>query len=340
MNLKSLALFALLAANCTLVLAQPYYVDANAGTPTNPGTHAEPFNSINLAVEKANALTGTGDIVIKIMPGLYSLEARVDINPVRILHDTSRYIIEAAILPDDPDWSPEKMPVIQSSLGNNSNTQFPHSTGLLVASERVTIRGIKFLGNPNPGVPYYYPISKENPDLRDLIISQCYFIGDKEAAKIQGAVWAHGPQNKISHCVFYGCRNAILLFNKVDGFAIEHNIIFGAYESAFWFGGDDPAFTFTNNVLANNARFLVGPKDFNYSSPFSRSVIANNEGFTAYWSTEGLIDLPQPNIQLDNVITTGKVELQKNNAVQLDTLHLHLTEDSAGAQLKAGIFKR
>ncbi|MEL6560487.1 MAG: right-handed parallel beta-helix repeat-containing protein [Bacteroidota bacterium] len=318
--------------------AQTIYVDADAGRESGTGTLEAPFQSLEQAIEHANKFTDSGEIIIKLQPGIYLLKDKVAINPVRIMSDTLRYIIQAAVMPNDTAWIPSKMPVIQSISENNSNTQFPHSTGLLIASNHVTIKGLKFLGNPNPQVNYYYPISKENSNLEDLVISECYFIGDKETAKIQGGVWAHGPKNKISHCIFYGCRNGVLFFNNVEGFTIEHTIIYGSYESAFWFGGEDPSFTFTNNVIVNNANFLIGPENLKYTSPFSNSVIIN-KGFVKNWNREGVVDIPNPNIKMDNIIQNGVSNLQLNNDVALNKYHLHLTKESKGVELKAGIFR-
>ncbi len=320
--------------------AQTIYVDAGSGSDSGTGALGAPFKSLEQAVKHANALTGGGEIVIKLHPGFYLLKDKIDVNPVRIMSDTTRYTIEAAILPYDEDWTPEKMPVIQSISENNSDTQFPHSTGFLIASNHVTIKGLKFLGNANPKVKYYYPVSKENPALSDLVVAECYFIGNKEAAKIQGGVWAHGPKNKISHCIFYGCRNGVLFFNNVGGFTIEYTIVYGSYESAFWFGREDYPFTFTNNVIVGNENFLVGPRNLKYSSLFSNSIIIN-KGFVGYWSREEkrVMELSSPNIKLDKIVQTGVTYLQKNMSVELDKFHLHLTKDSEGIDLKAGIFQ-
>ena len=324
------------------VNAQIFYVDAQRGDDSHPGIAEAPFQSIHKAVTVANGLTGKGSITIKIMPGLYILKDKVAINPVRVLDDTSRFIIEADVMPDDAAWSPEKMPVIQSVSGNNSTTFFPHSTGLLVSSVNVTIRGLKFLGNANPSVDYYYPVSKEDQALKDLEVSQCYFIGNKEAAKIQGAVWAHGPGNTIAHCIFYQCRNAVLFFNNVDGFTIKNSIVSGAYESAFWFGPGDIKFDFTNNIIANNNNFLVGRSaDLKFSSAFSNSVIANNNGFVGYWSREkkAIMPIVKPNIVEKRITKSGSTVLIENNAVKPDKRHLHLNKGSEGNKLGAGIFK-
>jgi hypothetical protein len=88
----------------------------------------------------------------------------------------------------------------------------------------------------------------------------------------------------------------------------------------------------------NNANFLVGPENLKYSSPISNSVIIN-KGFVKNWNREGLVNIPNPNIKMDNIIQTGISNLQMNNDVELDKFHLHLTKESEGVELKAGIFK-
>ena len=113
--------------------AQIIYVDANLGGESGTGSINAPFQSLEQAIKHVNKFTGVGEIIIKLQPGIYLLEDKVDINPVRIMSDTLRYIIQAAVMPNDTAWTPAKMPAIQSISENNSNTQFPHSTGLLVA---------------------------------------------------------------------------------------------------------------------------------------------------------------------------------------------------------------
>lgn len=325
------------------VNAQVLYVDAQNGNDQYIGSMEKPFKSISQALEIGNNLTGQGAIIIKIMPGIYTLKDKVAINPLRILDDTTRYIIEAAMMPDDPNWAPEKMPSIQSISDNNSTTFFPHATGFLVSSAYVTLRGLRFLGNPHPQVAYYYPISKEDQSLESLEVRQCQFIGNKEAAKIQGGIWAHGPNNIVANCVFYECRNAVLFFNNVSGFTIKNSIIYGSYESAFWFGAEDYSFNFSNNIISNNNHVIVGSsKDLKYSSSFSNSLISNNKGYVGYWSRDEqkIINIDKPNIVEKNIIKSGTVHLVENKAVKLDKMHLHLHKDSPGGQLKAGIFTK
>lgn len=319
---------------------QDIYVDPLNGNDSNGGSSQQPFQTIKIALSYANALTGTGEITIKLLSGIHLIKGRLDINPVRKMSDSTRFIIEAVVMPDDTDWTQDKMPTIQSISGNNSETQFPHATAFLVSSEHVTIRGIRFLGNPNPLVSYYYPISKEDQHLKDLEISQCYFIGNKESAPIQGGVWAHGPDNKVIHCIFYQCRNAVLFFNNVGGFDIRNTIVYGAYESAFWFGPEDCDFTFTNNVVANNNNFIAGPRNLDYSSSFSDSVISDNLGYVGYWSRDEQTIKPisKPKVIEKNIIKSGRVVLEQNYDVHLPKNHLHLTDGSTGGDMNVGIF--
>ncbi|WP_350285071.1 right-handed parallel beta-helix repeat-containing protein [uncultured Croceitalea sp.] len=341
---KSILFFSLfLFCIVRLSFCQEIYVNAVTGNDSNDGGEKQPFKSISKAVGHANSLTGAGSISIKVFPGIYALDDRVDVNPVRVMTDSTRFSIEAVHMPNDTDWSQEKMPKILSVSDNNSETIFPHSLGFLVAAPHVTFKGLKFLGNGNPLAQYYYPIAKEDESLEDLEISQCYFIGNKEAAAIQGAIYAHGPKTKISNCVFYECRNAILLFNNVAGFSVERSIITKSYESAFWLGPDDMPFTFNNNVVVDNNNFIVGRSaDLKYASALNNSIVANNNGYVGYWSREDqkIVPISKPDVNDNRVVRKAKVVLLENNSVQLPKRHLHLNEGSDGTALKSGIFSR
>ena len=320
---------------------QVYFVDPQSGLDSNVGTEDNPFKTLSKSVEVANQQTGKGTIKIKLLPGNYLLNDKIAINPIRIFDDTARFIIEAMILPDDPSWNPEKMPIIQSISGNNSSTFFNHAVGFLIATNKVTIRGLKFLGNANPSVSYYYPITKEDKNLEELEVVQCMFVGSKEAARIQGGIWAHGPKNTVDHCVFYECRNAVLFFDNVSGFRISNSIITKSYESAFWLGPDDIEFEFFNNIIVENNNVIVGQsEDLVYSSPLKKSIITANAGFVGYWSSEkgGIIPIKAPNVQLRD-IENETVEIHENKEAAFEKRHLHLKPHSVGIKYNAGIFK-
>ncbi|MEM6893033.1 MAG: hypothetical protein AAF554_05030 [Bacteroidota bacterium] len=322
-------------------VAQTYYVDPIAGSDSNSGTKGAALKTLKAALKHCNQLTGTGNITIVLSPGMYILEDKLVINPVRMLSDSTRFTLKALHNPDDEEWTPEHMPVVQSISANNSKTQFDHATGFLVASSHVTFEGLKFLGNPNPSTKYYYPISKENPDLEDLVVTQCIFIGDKEAAQIQGGVWAHGRKNKVSHCVFLECRNAVLFFNNVDYFSITHTIIQKSYESAFWFGAKDVPFTFQNNVLSYNENIMVFPKGLALNSPFSNSCFYGNRGEVGYWSRKDseVIQDYDAKVKLENIKRNVPVRLIENKGVSPSPNHLTLANTSQELGFRAGIFK-
>ncbi len=333
------AIFIFCVSICLLmsVNAQIFYVNSQTGKDMNTGNVDYPLRTIQKAIELANQLTGTGDITIKIMPGIYLLDDRIDINPVRILNEKSKLRIEAAILPGDSLWKPENMPIIGSSSANNSKTQFEHSTGFLVASGFVEFRGIKFCGNANPLVKYYYPITRENPNLKNLIVSRCMFIGDKNSAIIQGGIWAHGTDININHSVFYQCRNAILLFQNINNSIVCNNIIYDAYESAFWMG-DDENLKFENNIISNCNYFWIGNPESKIDFKLNNSIISDNKHFRGNWGRKGLMESKQKFIET-NINKREKIKLIERDSEVIPESHLHVSPESAGYDLNAGIFK-
>ena len=321
----------------TSVNAQVFYVDSQIGDDLNAGNVDKPLKSIQKAVTVANQLTGNGDITIKIMPGLYLLDSRIDINPVRVLDENSKFRIEAAILPGDSLWNPLKMPVIESISANNSKTQFNHSVGFLVSSNFVEFRGIKFLGNANPLVKYYYPITRENPSLKNLVVSQCIFVGDKNSAAIQGGVWAHGIDININHNVFYQCRNAILLFKNIENSIVSNNIIYDAYESAFWMG-DDKNLKFENNIISNCNYFWIGDPNSKIEYKISNSIISENTNYRGIWGGENLLKSKRKFIET-NIDKKEKISLIERINEKIPKSHLHIIPKSKALNLQAAIFK-
>jgi hypothetical protein len=317
--------------------AQVFYVDSQSGNDRNTGDVGMPFKTIQKAIDSANRVTGQGGITIIMMPGLYQLSNRVDINPVRILDAHSKFIIKSAVMPGDSSWTPLKMPVIVSNSTNNSETQFNHSTGFLVASSFVEFRGIKFYGNANPLVSYYYPITRENPNLKNLVVSQCIFIGDKNSSIIQGGIWAHGADININHNVFYQCRNAVLLFQSINHSVISNNIVYGAYESAFWMG-DDGNLIFENNIVSNCDYFWIGNPDSKLEFRISNSIISDNQHYRGNWGDSGIKENKEKFIET-NINKTNRIFLIERNSESIPQMHLHIMPDSTGHDLDAGIFK-
>ncbi|GLU54428.1 right-handed parallel beta-helix repeat-containing protein [Dyadobacter frigoris] len=316
--------------------AQTIFVDAIKGNDSGGGTVRAPLASIQKALDQAGGFTGKEAIHIKLLPGLYLLKDRVVIDKMR--NEAIWLTIEAAVMPDDADWEPTKMPVIQSVSANNSVTQFPHSIGFLIASNNIALKGLKFIGNGNPEVKYYYPVNRENESLKGLDISQCYFIGERNSAPIQGSIWAHGAGTHVDHCIFYGCKNALLLFKSISDFSLTNSIIYGAYEAAVWFGAFNSDFIFKNNIVSNCAYFWLRAENTFPKYTFNNSLIINNDGYMGYYAKDGSIPADK-NEHIENQIRkSGSLILSEVKTNGLPKDYLNPTKESAGKELGAGIF--
>jgi len=322
--------------------SQTLFVDALKGNDSAMGTMTEPLHSLERAVVIAGTFTGNEPVTIKMAPGLYLLTRQVIIPSSENHKDTAKYTIEAMIMPDDNAWSPVKMPVIQSvSCNNKDYGHFNHCVGFQVERNNVSLKGLKFLGNASPDVEYYYPIERHNPELKNLEISQCYFIGEKNSSPIQGCVFTQGSGIHINHCVFFGCKNAILVFLKIKDFSLTNSIIYGAYEGALWYGYGESAdlpFTFRDNVISNNNYFFVGYKGVHTNYVFSNSLISNNSHYMGFNGDNISPDnINKPTEQ--NIIKSGTVILDEVTANGVPKNYLNLSVSSASNDIPAGIFK-
>lgn len=322
--------------------SQILFVDAVKGNDDAKGTIAEPLRSLERAVTITNTFTADKPVTIKLASGLYLLNQQIVISLSKEPNDTAKYTIEAMMMPDDDAWSPAKMPVIQSVSANNKDYgHFNHCIGFQIERNNVSLKGLKFLGNASPDVEYYYPIERHNPELKDLEISQCYFIGEKNSSPIQGAVFTQGSGIHVDHCIFYGCKNAILVFLGLKNFSLTHSIIYGAYEGAVWYGYDaaaDSPFIFNDNIISNSNYAFIGYKGVHPNYVFSHSLIANNTcymGFNGNTISPDNINKPTEN----NLTKLGAVILNEITAGGTPKNYLNLSPLSAGKDISAGIFK-
>lgn len=288
--------------------AQTIFVDPLKGKDTQAGSAGAPLATLNKAVAIAATFTGKEPVAIKLFPGLYTLSEKLVIQLPAGRDQKNGYSIEAVTLPDDADWLPTKMPVIQSVSGNNSDVQFPHSVGFLVAAENVKFRGLKLTGNANPAVKYYYPITKEDSLLGGLEVSQCYFAGDRYMAPIQGGVWAHGPNSSIDHCFFYNCKNALLFFKNVQNFSVTNTVIFGSYEAAMWVWLLDGQFTFRNNIVADCDFFWTIPPAASPKTRFENSLFLNVNHNAGNWK-DGVVPASDAGFVFEHVQRSKKEQV-------------------------------
>ena len=338
-KLKFLLIIILLAASVQLN-AQTLYVDALKGKDVAKGTQTDPLLSIEKADAIANTFSGNEPVTIKLAPGLYVVAHEMAVKTAKQENDTSKFKIEATVMPDDTAWQPGKMPVIQSVSPNNSNYQFTHCVSFLVVKNNVSFKGLKFVGNSHPDVPYYYPITRENENLNGLEVSQCYFIGEKNSSRLQSGLWTHGTGIHVDHCIFYNCRNAMVLIKEIKNLAITNSIIYGAYESAVWFGFSDAPFVFKNNIVTHCNFFWVRPDNTQPAYTFNNSLITENDNYMGYIAND-LVPASKSNLTENNIQKTGKVILVEIKTERLQPHnYLNLAPGSAGNDLHAGIFKK
>ncbi|MCK4887769.1 MAG: hypothetical protein KAS96_10295, partial [Planctomycetes bacterium] len=80
----------------------------------------------------------------------------------------------------------------------------------------VTIRGLKFLGNPSSN-NWHACVERIGKDLDDLLITQCMFVGNPDTLDIYCAALATGDRFVVDHCVFYNCHASTVYWDGLEG---------------------------------------------------------------------------------------------------------------------------
>jgi len=337
------AMVVLLIFRSASIFGQTLYVDAHKGKNNAKGSVNDPILTLDEAVSKTNSFKGNHAIIIKLAAGLYTVTHKLIIKSSGPANGTSSYTIEAMTLPDEKSWHPTSMPVVLSVSDNNADFEFAHCEGLFIAQNNVIIRGLKFLGNPNTSVHYYYPIRRQNKTLRGLSVSQCFFIGEANSSAIQSAFWASGEDIQVDHCIFHNSKIAFVLGSDINGFSLTHSIIDGAYNTAIWYGfdGTRQKFTFKNNIITNCYYVMVHPVENgqpNYT--FSDSYITNNKNYLGNYpkAQDKFFSEKNKHIKEINIKKSGRIELAdvKDDGITKD--NLNLTKQSEGISTGAGIF--
>ena len=331
----------LFLASIFTLQARSVHVDRSTGNDQNDGTEAHPFLTIGKAADSIAG--GENDIYSMIIhPGIYELDQQVNVATEKAIGN-KRIVIEASILPDDPEWTPEKMPVIVSRLncGEYSDENIKSVVAFMINESRVTIRGLKFLGYQYPDKKYF-SIARFDKEKSDLLVEQCMFLGDKQSAVIQVGIIAHGNGIKVDHCVFYHVNNTVVYYmDSGDGIKtgnrMTHCIIYGANESAIWTASPDKDFVFKHNIVANSSIFWVKNSDNPTVYTVDNCVIVNNEKF----KTDDKLNPASYSLKESDVIKEGEISLDTIQTVfkPWPKNHLHVRPNTLGSELGAGIFK-
>ncbi len=326
--------------------AETLYVDGTQGDDSNPGTSEKPLKTLPAAAHLVNTNQEAGPTVIKILPGTYHLTEKVLFENNRPYSKDNRLTIEASVLPDDSDWKPELMPVIYSSALPSENFQFECSIGLNIEVSHVTVRGLKFLGNPLPQI-YYYPIGRQGRTLEDLEITQCVFVGDEDALPIQSGVLAHGHGVVVDHSIFYNIKNSVVFF-YVDterddirhGSKMTYCIIDGAYETGIWTSTRDEDFEFHHNIITRSEISWMHNSPNTTQYTIRDSIITNNNEYIMMLDMETYeYVVSELEYVQENVTTEGEVQLVKKEDILMPVNYLHIVPGTLGSDLGAGLFK-
>jgi len=347
---KRLELFIAVSVITTLsvnVLAETIYVDARNGNDDNTGTKDNPVRTIGRAAEMVNSSTEPGPTTIKIAPGIYNLSESVEFNSVRPYTEKERLVIEAVVLPDDPQWKPALMPIILSiedPRRQGSLDELTATYGLKIGISHVTIRGLKFLGNPLLR-NWHNCISRIGDNLNDLLVTQCMFIGDKDVIDIYSAVLATGDGFVVDHCIFLNCHACTVFWDGPQGIAgkgcsMRYCIVDGAYISGVWTCQTAEDFEFHHNIITRSEYFwmrkrIENPRKYRLHD----CVVTDNKSYSGYGIESGPTGLTGDEVVYEerNIIKQGTIILEKDKRARN---YLHPIPDSLGYNLGAGLFSR
>jgi hypothetical protein len=338
------------------IVENKIYLNPNVGANTNKGTKENPLKSLSEAAKRVSAAEGKGAITIYLSSGVYSISETADFNAQKWkFNQNNRLTVRAEILPDDENWSPAKMPILISTMpfsvekNDKGVMTGGQNFGLLIQNSYVTLQGLRVLGepvheNPSNGVLVRnYPIVWDGKDLEDLRISQCLFIGNKFALPNHLAILSNGKSLEVDHCVFYGVKDAVVLWNSpATGSSMHHNLIIDSYGGIVWTWSATEDFKFYNNVISNaNVLWLLN-KDEKFAYSINNSIIVGYNSFVNKGGgPQGFGDKASD----DKLILDKDVILKKEGKLdviedQTSKYFLHIKAETLGSNLGAGLFMK
>jgi hypothetical protein len=341
------------------LIAETLYVNGISGDDNSLGTKDKPLKTINKAAAMVNDSNAPGPTTIKIGPGVYNLTKAVVFENIRSYTKEKRLTIEATILPDDPNWKPALMPVVLSTQEPTRQEKLEdyikygtQTCGFQIEINHVTICGLKFLGDPTPN-NRHYPIRRNSKTAKDLIVTQCLFVGDKAALPIQVPIIANGHNLIVDHCIFYNCKNSVVFWNAEGGVsknnAMKYCIVYGAYVSGVWTCQTAEDFEFHNNIITNCECFWMRDRETLQKYRLNDCIVNNSKFYSGYYNEKNNgTDPTGPEIiyEEENIIKKGKITLVKGKSywpelsVNIPKDYLHVVEGTLGSELGAGLFKK
>jgi len=343
--IKYPVLLSIIAVVPLVGLAEELHINPKTGNDKNPGSPSQPLKTLREAANRINANSAKEATIIILSEGVYPLTETVLVNNNKFSAE-NRLAIRAELLPDDPNWSPQRMPIITTTMtGIPTQGDGEEARGLEIEASHVTIQALRFTGSP---VYYYidakqnrryYPIWRDGKNLDDLVVTQCLFAGNVDVSPIRVAIIANGHGLVLDHCVFFNCQNPVVFWNAQGGTslrnAMRYCLVYEANYSGVWTStqtGDD--FEFHHNVIANSRTAWIRDDESPRHYRIHDCLLANNMKTTG---NGGDTAINHDFLNMENVQLSGVVEIEKD---QSKNNYLQLKEGSLGSKLQAGLFKK
>ena len=326
--------------------AETLYVASRGGRDTNPGTAEQPLQTLGQVAAVVNAKNAREATTVRLRPGIYALPATVVFENHRAYTRELRLTLEALVLPDDPHWRPELMPAILSVEDPRQAAALDRPTqtyGLKIKMSHVTVRGLKFLGNPLFN-NWYCPLECLQTNLTDVLVTQCLFAGNPDTLDIYCGVITDGHQFIVDHCVFVGCHACAVFWDGDRGVvgmgnAMRYCIVDGAKISGVWTCDTDEQFAFHHNIITGSEYFWMRKRGRPKTYRVQDCVVTGNRYYSGHGVETGATGPTGPEIKFaeERVAKDLAVTLQRNRALKG---YLHPLPGTPGSQLGAGLFKK
>jgi hypothetical protein len=322
---------------------QTLHVDSRIGSDENSGTKEKPLRTIAQAASVVNGATAPGPTTIKIAPGIYNLTDTVVFKNARPYTEKDRLTIRALILPDDPDWKPALMPALLSTQAPGKPGQRTETYSLKVKINHVTIRGLKFLGNPLLN-NWHACIERVGEDLDDLLVTQCMFVGDQDTLNIYCPAIATGNRFIVDHCIFYNCNASAVFWDGLDGIggkgcAMRYCIVSGCRIAGPWTCQTTEDFEFHHNIVTGCDYFWMRKPGDRQKYRVRDCTVTDNKYYCGKGGPGGPWRQTGPQVTFDekNVIKQGQIQLEKDKKTRN---YLHVIPGGFGSNLAAGLFTK
>lgn len=343
MTSRYLAVCSCVVGLAATAAAEVLYVDGRLGQDSQVGTRSHPLRTLAQAARRINESHEPGPTTVKVAPGLYSLDRSVLIENRRNYTEQDRLTIEATVVPGDPNWSPSVMPVLLSVEDPRKPGKLTDRTetySLVVQNSHVTIRGLRFLGNPLPN-NWHCCISRIGKELDDLLVTQCLFLGSPAGLDIYCAALATGDRFVVDHSVFQQCHACVVFWDGPDGIAgrqcaMRYCLVEGASISGVWTCRTQNDLEFHHNVVTGSEYFWMRKAGDPIQYRLWDCIVADTRHYSGYGVESGATGPAGPEVTYEerNVIRQGQVTLEKDRR---SGNYLHVVPGTLGSDLGAGL---